>query len=732
MKKLITYIKNKLQPTENTISDENLLEKTLTKEENITSDDATTDIYEPTEVKPKNRYVNRELSWLQFNKRVLEEAEDPSVPLLERLRFLGIYSNNLDEFYKVRYATVVRSIQLNTTGYNNILENQSGEELLYKINEEVASQQIIYDNLYESLLKDLESENIVMVYDTDIKEQVHIDFVKDYYINKLSHAIIVLLLDDKQSFPELRDGRFYLAVKMTKDQVSRYAILEVPTYIFSRFVILPSIRFSSYVIYLEDIIRYNLDEIFRIFEYDTIEANSIKITRDAELTEDLDVQKSFVDKIAKSVEKRKKGAPVRMVYDRELASDTLTFLKEKLAFDDYDSLIPGSRYHNKKDFTNFPNLGRKDLEYKKIIPLIPPQLKGVKSYFQKLKEEDVLLYTPYHDFSVLLKFLREAAIDPSVKKIMISLYRVAKDSQIMSALINASRNGKEVIAVLELRARFDEEHNVKWSKTLQKEGVRLIFGITGLKVHSKMILIEREEQNKEELYAVVSTGNFHEGTAKLYTDYTLFTNKENITKEIKQVFDFILINYLIKPYQELLVSPLEARIKLIGLMDNEINNAKNGIPASIQMKMNSLSDKEFIDKLYEASKYGVKVKLIVRGICSLIPGVEGLSENIEAISVIDKFLEHPRLFWFGNAGNDRIFLSSSDIMSRNLDGRVEVSCPVQDLKLKQEIMDVFMLSFNDNVKGRIHNRSNKTKVNDKIKIRSQEEIYQYYLNKEKK
>lgn len=686
------------------------------------------------------KYINREITWLKFNARVLQEARDKTVPLLERLRFLGIYSNNLDEFYKVRYATVLRALELDSAAYNNIIKGQSLQKLLSEIREVVALQQNNYDQTYHEIIEELKKEDIYFI-DEDEMQEEHAAYIKDLYENKLSHTTAVFLWKpDKERIPSFREDAYYLAVKMTKysdklgEDIKYFAIIEVPTYIFSRFIVLPSQGNKKYFMMLEDVIRHNLDEIFDIFEYDHIEAHSIKSSKDAELDLDQDVQKSFMDRIARSVEGRRRGEPVRLVYDKDIAPDTLEYVKDIMHIDKYDSLSSGSKYHNKKDFIGFPDLGRSELNHKKIKPLTPPALLGVKSYINAIEQQDHLLHAPYTDYSIFLKFLRECAIDPKVKSIKMTVYRVANQSQIMSSLVNAVRNGKQVTAVMELRARFDEAANVNWSKILQDEGVQVIFGVADLKVHSKIgVVTYQEEEIDAEIkkIAFVSTGNFHEKTARIYTDFTLLTAHKEIAQEVDEVFDFFVANYKVKTYKHLILSPFKTRKKLYQLIDNEIRNRQMGRPAQINIKVNSLSDKEMIDKLYEANDAGVEIRLVVRGICCLIPGKYKLSENIKAISVVDKFLEHPRVFWFKNAGKDRIYISSADLMARNIDHRVEVSCPIYDSTLKQEIMDTFELSFNDNVKGRIQNATFDEiyQENDLPPNRSQISIYEYYKNR---
>ncbi|MBO6213276.1 polyphosphate kinase 1 [Algoriella sp.] len=676
------------------------------------------------------KYINREISWLSFNARVLQEASDETVPLIDRIRFLGIYSNNLDEFYSVRYSAILRSIQLKDIEkvYQNIVPEQTDEELIEEINEIVRQQREQYDELHNQLFKELELYKIFVV-DNQSLPDIFVEFISEYFYNEFIHTVGVFILDDIKKAPPLRDGSFYLAVKMQLKEKIQYALLIVPTHLFPRFIVLPNKDGNTYVMYLEDIIRYHLKDIFKMFDFEKIEAHSIKITRDSELDFDNDLEHSLLEKVINGLENRKKGVPVRLVYDSEIAPDTLKFFLKKLRLDDYDSINPGGKYHNKRDLMSFPNFDIAGLTYEKIKPIM---LKGpfkYKSYFQAFTEKEEMMMAPYHDYSLLLKFLREAAIDPKVTKIKITIYRVAKDSQVMHSLINAAMNGKEVTAVLELRARFDESNNAMWSRKLQEAGVNVIFGVPGLKVHSKIGYIERKpEGNLAEKYVFVSTGNFHAGTAKIYTDYTYFTTNPGITKEVEQIFKFFGANYLNQSYSHLLVSPYGTRRKIVKMIKKEIKNHLAGLPAEINLKLNSFSDKQIIDLLYKASQKGVKVRLVIRGINSLIPGVKGLSENIECVSVIDKFLEHPRIYWFKNAGDDKVYISSADMMERNLDSRVEVACPIYDHNLRKIVMDTFDLSFNDNVKGRQITAQSalEYKRNNQPPNRSQYTTYDYF------
>ncbi len=679
--------------------------------------------------KEKNSYINRELSWLQFNARVLQEAADTNVPLIERFRFLGIFSNNLDEFFKVRYATVKRIDEAGKGGKSE-LGGIKASDLLEQITKIVIEQQSESLEILSQINNELQKEKIFKINEDDI-DQYHHNFIKSYFFQVISPALVVIVLDDKVALPELKDSAAYLAVKMTDDSgANQYALIEISRSM-DRFIVLPKKDDSDYIIMIDDVLRYCLNDIFNIFNYKSIEAHMIKITRDGELDFDSDLSKSFIEKISESVKDRQIGDPVRFVYDKNICEDTLNFLLERMAIDTKDSIIPGGRYHNRRDYMGFPSLGRNELLYEKIKPLPVKGLSLEESIFKTIANKDYLVYTPYHTFSYIVKFLREAALDPKVKTIKITIYRLAQISHVASSLINAAKNGKKVTVSIELRARFDEEANISYAEQMQHEGVNMLFGVTGLKVHSKMCVIEREEDDKLIRYGFVSTGNFNESTAKIYTDFTLFTSNSKILKDINKVFDFFEVNYKINRYKHIITSPHYTKTKLFALIDNEIENAKNGKAAYIKLKMNSISSYKMIDKLYEASRAGVKIQMIVRGICCLVPGVEGMSENIEIISIIDKFLEHTRLYIFSNNNDPKIYISSADWMTRNIDNRVEVSCPIYDKDIKNELQDLFEICWNDNVKARVINakQDNKYKVNNLPKVRAQFDTYNYYLKK---
>lgn len=690
------------------------------------------------------RYIDREKSWLAFNARVLQEAADESVPLLERLRFIGIFSNNLDEFFRVRFAAVRRLSLSGVTG-EKILGGISSQQLVKDITEITIKQQSESLKVLNAIEKELEKQNIIIINENQISSE-HENFIKDFFIQKISPELVTIILNDLAEFPLLKDTSGYLAIKLVmksnekpkilgfvkpKSEI-RYAIIEIPKNT-NRIIELPPKDGKQYLMLIDDIIRYNLSSIFNIFDFESISAHMIKITRDAQLDIDSDMSKSMLEKIATSVKDRRIGEPVRFVYDKSIDKDTLKFFTNKMGIEGSDGVIPGGRYHNRRDYMNFPNLGRFDLLYPPRVPLPVEGLSLDGSILNKIAQKDYLIYAPYQSFSYLIKFLREAALDPKVTSIKITLYRLAKNSQIISSLINAAKNGKKVVVQIELQARFDEASNISYAEQMQQEGIELIFGIKGLKVHSKICVIDRIEQGKLKRYGFISTGNFNESTAKIYTDLTLFTCHQQILKDIDKVFDFFDVNYRIHRYKHLIVSPHYTRSKLYKLIEREINNATVGRPAYINLKMNSLSDYGMIDKLYEASNAGVKIKLQVRGICSLIPGVKGMSENIEAISIVDYYLEHSRTFIFCNNDDPEVFISSADFMTRNIDGRVEVACPIFDSEIKKQIIDTFNVGWKGNVKARYHSDKFDNKYRQRAEgeplFRAQHETYNYYFDR---
>ena len=673
----------------------------------------------------KNKYLNREISWLDFNARVLQEASDNKVPIIERLRFLGIFSNNLDEFFQVRYATVKRIAESEVDKFDG--KNKTAINLLDQITNKVIKLQTKSSMILDSIQSSLKKEGIYFINENEVKQSQK-EFLKDFFLREISPALVTIILSKRKKY-DFTDNKAFLITKMMfKEHDDIHAIVEIPKSI-SRFVVLPKESKKQYIMLIDDIIRYHLKIIFSYYNYDSIDTHMVKITRDAEMDiDDIDMSKSYIKKISEYVKKRKYSNPVRLVYDKDISDSTLNFIIKKLKITSNDSLIPGARYHQRRDYMDFPDLSRHDLLYKKNKPLNISNLNIEANLLMQISKKDFLMYTPYHSFSYLVALLRQSAIDPNVKSIKITLYRLSKNSNVISSLINAAKNGKKVLVQIELQARFDEENNIRIAEILKLAGVELIFGVKGLKIHSKICLIERRQKNNKEFYGFISTGNFNESTAEVYTDYTLFTSNQAILKDVSKVFEFLKVNYKIQKYKHLIVSPHYTSSLLFSLIDKEIENSLNGKKSQIILKLNSLTSHRFIDKLYEASNSGVKIKLIIRGICCLIPNIENLSKNIEVISIVDKYLEHPRVYIFENGGNKKVYISSADLMTRNLDNRVEVACPIYQENLKKQILDTIQISLNDNVKSRVINlnKQNEFVENKNKKVRSQWDTYDYF------
>jgi polyphosphate kinase len=685
--------------------------------------------------KHKIPYINREISWLSFNERVLQEASDPSTPLIERLKFLGIFSNNRDEFYRVRVATINRLSKLGKKAI--AIYGDDPKDLLQKLQRKVIEQQQNFEEIYQELLHELSKQNVFIINEKQLNKEQQ-QYVRDYFHKEVETNLFPIMVDENKAFPYMKDKSGYLFVRLIstiKKQKNKYALIEIPSKTTSRFIILPQEKNKKYIILLDDVIRFNVHEMFSVFGYTTKEAINIKLTRDAELDIDQDVSKSMLEKISKSVKDRKKGQPVRFVYDSTMSKEMLAFIMKKLGMDKKDNAIPGGRYHNFKDFIRFPNIGEKKLMYDHPRPLNHKYLNNIDtSILSVIKQKDILLHYPYHTYDHIISLLREASIDPTVDSIKITLYRVADSSKIANALVNAIKNGKKVTVLVELQARFDEENNIYWANKLQEEGATVIYGVPGLKVHSKLFLITTRVNGREVKYAHIGTGNFNEKTARIYTDFSLLTADKNITDEISHVFDFYTNNFRTGMYKNLAVAPFYMRQTFVNLIDKEITNAKAGKTAYMILKMNSLVDKEMIEKLYEASQAGVKITLIVRGICSLVTEIPGFSDNIIAYSIVDKYLEHARVFIFANNGNEKIYITSADWMSRNLDSRSEVAVPILDSEVKKQIKDIINIQLSGNTKVRVldrlqQNLYKKPKPGEK-KVRVQDEIYNY-LKKEK-
>lgn len=672
--------------------------------------------------------MNRELSWLSFNERVLQESLDRSTPLIERLRFLGIYSNNMDEFFRVRVANINRLIPIKGQKMDGF--EGTPKELLSTIQETVKKQRKIYDLSYQRLLKEMEGHGIYHINEETIPDEIK-EQLTEYYHEELKRDIVPIMLDKKHKFPRLQDKEIYLATRIINEKKgkARYALIQVPS-THPRFLTFKSGE-KDFVMLLDDVIRLFLHQIFSIFEFESISAFTFKFTRDAELNLDDDISISMYDKMEQSIKQRKKGEPVRFIYDEEMPKDLLKYLKEAVGISEIDHTSPSGRYHNFKDLMKFPDFGRKEFTFPKRSPLQHPGFNNSKSILKSILEKDYLLHYPYQKFDHLVDFMREAAIDPKVREIKINIYRVAPRSQVINALINAVKNGKEVTVVVELQARFDEENNMYWSNVLREHGAKIIYGVPGLKVHSKLIQITRFSGKKEQVIAHIGTGNFHGGTAKVYTDFSLFTARPEITREVKKVFNLMENNIERGTYRNLLVSPFNTRRKFSSLINNEIRNAKKGLPASIDIKINNLVDNKLIAKLYEASNAGVKIRAIIRGVCCLVPGVPNQSENIEIISIVGRYLEHARVIIFHNNGDEQFYISSADWMTRNLDKRIEVTTPILDDEIKAEIRNAFEIQWKDNVKARVidvhlRNKYVKPLPGEEV-VHSQEELYKYYL-----
>ncbi len=671
-------------------------------------------------------YNPKEISWLSFNERVLQEAENKEVPLIERFKFLGIYSNNLDEYFRVRVATLKRLSQLGSKSKDVL--GYSPKATLKRIHEIVLSQNTKFEKIYETLIQELAKHKIHIINEKQLNQEQS-EFVRDYFHSEVRTRLMPFLLEKDKEMPNLTDDAIYLATILKKKGTdkTRYALIEVPTKILPRLIILPESDSGQFLIYLDDIIRFGLKDIFFIFDFDEFSAYTIKLTKDAELEIADDISESYIEKLSKSLHQRKWGSPVRFIYDRRMPSDLISILTKKLSFGPDDVIIPADRYHNLKDLMNIPNLGKKKFYYEALVPVPHRDIQPGKSIMSATKKKDIMLFFPYHSFDYIIDLLREASLDPFVTSIQITLYRLARNSSVINALLNAVRNGKSVTTVVELQARFDEEANILWGNKLMEDGVKVIYGVPGLKVHAKLLLITRVKNDVTQRYAAIGTGNFNEDTARVYTDHLLLTTDVKITNEVHKTFSFFNVNYKKDNYYHLVLSPFSLRNKINLLIDNEIKNARAGKKAYIYLKLNNLSDTEMIDKLYEASSAGVNIKMIIRGMMSLVPGIKDTSENIKAIGIVDRFLEHSRFMIFCNDNDEECYISSADLMTRNIDHRIEVTCPVFDSNIKAELKEIFLIQWNDNVKARRldANLSNKFVKPGKKIHRSQLDVYNY-------
>ncbi|EEZ84352.1 polyphosphate kinase 1 [Vibrio alginolyticus] len=678
-------------------------------------------------------YIEKELSWLSFNERVLQEAADKTVPLIERIRFLGIFSNNLDEFYKVRFADVKRRILISQERGGS----DSPKRLLTKMQSKALKLNEQFDELYSELIREMARRRIFLVNEQQLDESQQKWIAKYFRREVMPHITPLLMKDEIDVLQFLKDEYAYIAVELRKEEHYQYALIEIPTDHLPRFVMVPEQKGKrrKTIILLDNIIRHCLDELFKgFFVYDELSGYAMKMTRDAEYDLRNEIEYSLLEQMSEGVNQRLTAKPVRFVYERDMPPQMLEFLCNKLNISNYDNLIPGGRYHNFKDFIGFPNVGREYLENKPLPPMKCADFEGYANSFDAIKAKDILLYYPYHTFDHISELVRQASFDPKVLSIKINIYRVAKDSRLMNSLIDAVHNGKNVTVVVELQARFDEEANIEWSKVLTEAGVHVIFGAPGLKIHSKLLMISRREGEEIIRYAHIGTGNFHEKTARIYTDFSLLTADQEITNEVRNVFGYIENPYRPVKFNHLMVSPRNSRTQIYRLIDNEIANAKLGKKAALTIKVNNLVDKGIVNKLYGASTSGVKINMIIRGMCSLVPGIEGISDNIRIISIVDRFLEHPRVVITHNDGDPQVYISSADWMTRNIDHRIEVAVPVRDPRLKQRIIDITNIHFTDTVKARLIDKEMSNAYvprGNRKKVRSQIAIYDYLKNIEK-
>ncbi|EJL6746017.1 polyphosphate kinase 1 [Vibrio alginolyticus] len=677
--------------------------------------------------------MEKELSWLSFNERVLQEAADKTVPLIERIRFLGIFSNNLDEFYKVRFADVKRRILISQERGGS----DSPKRLLTKMQSKALKLNEQFDELYSELIREMARRRIFLVNEQQLDESQQKWIAKYFRREVMPHITPLLMKDEIDVLQFLKDEYAYIAVELRKEEHYQYALIEIPTDHLPRFVMVPEQKGKrrKTIILLDNIIRHCLDELFKgFFDYDELSGYAMKMTRDAEYDLRNEIEYSLLEQMSEGVNQRLTAKPVRFVYERDMPPQMLEFLCNKLNISNYDNLIPGGRYHNFKDFIGFPNVGREYLENKPLPPMKCADFEGYANSFDAIKAKDILLYYPYHTFDHISELVRQASFDPKVLSIKINIYRVAKDSRLMNSLIDAVHNGKNVTVVVELQARFDEEANIEWSKVLTEAGVHVIFGAPGLKIHSKLLMISRREGEEIIRYAHIGTGNFHEKTARIYTDFSLLTADQEITNEVRNVFGYIENPYRPVKFNHLMVSPRNSRTQIYRLIDNEIANAKLGKKAALTIKVNNLVDKGIVNKLYGASTSGVKINMIIRGMCSLVPGIEGISDNIRIISIVDRFLEHPRVVITHNDGDPQVYISSADWMTRNIDHRIEVAVPVRDPRLKQRIIDITNIHFTDTVKARFIDKEMSNAYvprGNRKKVRSQIAIYDYLKNIEK-
>ena len=683
----------------------------------------------------KKAYVERDISWMYFNHRILQEAEKEYVPLIERLSFLGIYSNNLDEFFRVRVASLNRMLDRKL---DKDTEQQIKKTLktINKLNESYSKE---YTEAVDNVFSELEVHKIRLVSETGLNDEQK-EFLTQFFYDKLNGSVNPIWLSEIDDLSVLEDNRIYLIVEKRevregedkpegkksgkKDDKGKkkYAVVKVPDRVFGRWVKIPSSDGFDNIMYLDDVVRFCLPLVFIGFKESIYCAYSFKFTKDAEMEMDNDADFGTMEKIALGVSSRKKGEAVRVIFDREMPKEMQKKLRERLDTKELDTSLAGGRYQNHKDLMSFTDCGHKELKYEKWTPIMKPEFLSNESILDQIREKDRFIHVPYHSFNGYIRVLREAATKPEVKAIKTTLYRLAKDSKVVKALITAARNGKKVTAVVELLARFDEESNIKWSKRMQEEGVNVIFGVEGLKIHSKLLYIESKKGN----IACVGTGNFHEGNAKIYTDYLMMTARPKIVNEVAKVFDFIDRPFSPFRFNELLVSPNSMKSRILRMLDTEIKNANEGKEAWVKIKINHITDTDMVAKLYQASKAGVKIDIVTRGNCSLVPGFKGLSDNIHCVGIIDRYLEHSRILIFANGGKPRYFLGSADWMPRNLLNRIEVMTPVYDEELQADLLRTVAYGMRDTTNGRVVDGKGTNAFVEGPTFRSQEELYKEY------
>lgn len=665
-------------------------------------------------------YVERDVSWMYFNHRILQEAEKASVPLLERLSFLGIYSNNLDEFFRVRVASLGRMLTDSHLPKAAQTEIKHSLKTINKLNERYSQE---YTEAVDAVFGELASHGIRLIDETALNDGQQA-YLRQFFFDKLNGSINPIWLSQVDDLLTLEDNRIYLLVEKTEVESGKkkHAIIKVPDRAYGRWVKLPSSDGVDNIMYLDDVIRFCLPLVFIGFKESRFKAYSFKFTKDAEMEMDNDADFGTMEKIALGVNSRKHGEAVRILYDRTMPKDIVKKMRDRLGTKELDTSLAGGRYQNHKDLMSFPDCGHKELKYERWTPLMKPEFLAQESILDQIRERDRFIHVPYHDFNGYIRVLREAATRPEVKSIKTTLYRLAKDSKVVKALITAARNGKKVTAVVELLARFDEESNIKWSKRMQEEGVNVIFGVEGLKIHSKLLLIESKKGN----IACIGTGNFHEGNARVYTDYLMLTARTRIVSEVAKVFSFIDRPFSQVRFSELLVSPNAMKSRLLRLLDNEIRNAREGREAWVKLKINHITDTDMVRKLYEASQAGVRIDIVIRGNCSLVPGIMGVSDNIRAVGIIDRYLEHARILVFANGGQPRYYLGSADWMPRNLLSRIEVLTPVYDETLQADLLRTIDYALRDITNARIVDGHGTNALPEGQPFRSQEELYKAY------